>query len=428
MAARRASLGAIFFTVFLDLLGFGLVLPFLAEEARSTFHVSAFTGTLLSAVYSAMQFLFIPIWGRLSDRIGRKPVLVWSVFATAIGMAGLAGSLVFGSSVALLFVARAWSGVATANLGTASAYIADVTGPEDRAKGMGLIGVAFGLGFILGPSIGGPLAEIAIHGRTGAVPCLVAAGLSLINFAWVLFGLPESLPKEARAPSKRRLTPIDLQALREALELPGVGTAVLVNFVLIFAFTGMEQTFRFFNQDRFAMGPRDTGYLLAMIGVIAALVQGGMRGLSRRYSEAQLIRAGSLLQTLAFAGFCAAPSLGKGCLYVAGAVLALGNGLTQPNTSAYVSKRASRQNQGATLGVNQSIASLARVFGPATGGLLYSAIGSLAPYVASTLGMAAAFVLALRLTEAGVVGASPTPATAPAGSASDPSSATRARA
>lgn len=411
-AARRASLGAIFFTVFLDLLGFGLVLPFLAEEARATFHVSAFTGTLLSAVYSAAQFLFIPIWGRLSDRVGRKPVLVWSVFATALGMAALAGSLVFGSTIALLFVARAWSGMATANLGTASAYIADVTGPEDRAKGMGLIGVAFGLGFILGPSIGGPLAEISIYGRTGAVPCIVAACLSLVNFVWILFGLPESLPKEARAPSKRHLTPIDVEALREALALPGVGTAVLVNFVLILAFTGMEQTFRFFNQDLFGMGPRDTGYLFAMIGVVAALVQGGMRQLSKRFTEAQLIRAGSLLQALAFAGFCASPVVGKWFLYVSGAVLALGNGLTQPNTSAYVSKRASKQNQGATLGVNQSIASLGRMFGPALGGFLYSAIGALAPYVASGLGMLAAFALALRLTEAGVVGAKSAPAAA----------------
>ncbi len=405
MAARRASLGAIFLTVFLDLLGFGLVLPFLAQEARATFHVSAFTGTLLSAVYSASQFLFIPIWGRLSDRVGRKPVLVWSVLATALGMAALAGSLVFGSTVALLFLARAWSGMATANLGTASAYIADVTGPEDRAKGMGLIGVAFGLGFILGPSLGGPLAEIAIHGRTGAVPCIVAACLSLVNFAWIVFGLPESLPKEARAPSKRRLTPIDLEALREAFTLPGVATAVLVNFVLIFAFTGMEQTFRFFNEDLFAMGPRDTGYLLAMIGVVAALVQGGMRQLSKRFTEAQLIRAGSLLQAVAFTGFCASPVVGKWFLYVSGAVLALGNGLTQPNTSAYVSKRATKQNQGATLGVNQSIASLARTFGPAAGGLLYSAIGPRAPYLASGLGMLLAFGLALRLTEAGVVGA-----------------------
>lgn len=407
MTRRKASLGAIFFTVFLDLLGFGLVLPFLAEEARATFHVSAFTGTLLSAVYSAMQFLFIPIWGRLSDRVGRRPVLVWSILATAIGMAGLGGSLVWGGTVAWLFAARIWSGIATANLGTASAYIADVTKPEERAKGMGLIGIAFGLGFILGPSIGGPLAEISIYGRTGAVPCFVAAGLSVVNFVWVLFGLGESLPAEKRAPSKRRLAPIDVAALREALALPGVGTAVLMNFVLLFAFTGMEQTLRFFNQDVFAMGTRDTGYLLAMIGVVAAVVQGGMRGLTKRYSEAKLMRAGTLIQAIAFGGFVGAPFAGKWLLYVGGAVLAVGNGLTQPSTPAYVSKRASAQNQGATLGVNQSMASLARVFGPAFGGLLYSGVGTLAPYMASMLGMLVAFALAMRLPEGGEVPAEP---------------------
>ena len=403
MAVRKASLGAIFLTIFLDLLGFGLVLPFLAAEARANFHVSAFTGTLLSAVYSAMQFLFIPVWGRLSDRVGRRPVLVWSVLATAIGMVGLGTSLVFAQSVAWLFVARMFSGIATANLGTASAYIADVTGPEDRAKGMGLIGIGFGLGFILGPSLGGPLAEITIHGRAGAVPCFVAAGLSLVNFVWVVFGLPESLPPEKRAPSKRRLSPIDVAAFREAFSLPGVGTAVVVNFVLLFAFTGMEQTFRYFNEDTFGMGARDTGYLLAMIGVTAAVVQGGMRKLSGRFTEAQLIRAGSFLQAVAFAGFCGSPFAGRWLLYVSGMVLAVGNGLTQPNTSAYVSKRVAASEQGAMLGVSQAMASLARVFGPAFGGFLYSTLGSLAPYIASTFGMLLAFFLALRLVESGVV-------------------------
>lgn len=413
MAARKASLGAIFLTIFLDLLGFGLVLPFLAAEARSTFHVSAFTGTLLSAVYSAMQFLFIPVWGRLSDRVGRRPVLVWSVLATAVGMAGLGASLVFGGSIAWLFVARIFSGIATANLGTASAYIADVTGPEDRAKGMGVIGIGFGLGFILGPSLGGPLAEISILGRHGAVPCFVAAGLSVVNFVWVVFGLPESLPPEKRAPSKRKLSPIDVAAFREAFALPGVGMAVMVNFVLLFAFTGMEQTFRYFNEDKFAMGAKDTGYLLALIGITAALVQGGMRSLSKRFTEAKLIRAGALLQAIAFAGFCASPTVGRWFLYASGIVLAIGNGLTQPNTSAYVSKRATPQNQGSMLGVSQSMASLARVFGPAAGGFLYSAIGALAPYVASMFGMALAFLLALRLTEAGVIGAKASPEASP---------------
>jgi MFS transporter, DHA1 family, tetracycline resistance protein len=196
---RRGSLGAIFLTVFLDLLGFGLVLPFLADEARHTFGTTEFIASLIAAVYSFMQFLFVPVWGRVSDRVGRRPVLVWSALASGLGMLGLGLGLGFGSSVAVLFVARAFTGIATANLGTASAYIADVTKPEDRAKGMGLIGVAFGLGFIIGPGVGGLLAEVLVHGRRGVVPCLLAAGLSFANFIWVLLGLPESLPATKRA-------------------------------------------------------------------------------------------------------------------------------------------------------------------------------------------------------------------------------------
>src|SRR5580704_18099504 len=141
-----ARLGAIFLTVFVDLLGFGLVLPFLAKEARDTFGVTAFEATLLASVYSLMQFLFVPVWGRVSDRVGRRPVLLWSVAGTALTMAGLGVGLAWGRSILWLFAARAFGGIATANLGTASAYIADITKPEDRAKGMGIIGMAFGLG------------------------------------------------------------------------------------------------------------------------------------------------------------------------------------------------------------------------------------------------------------------------------------------
>src|SRR6476661_2212179 len=173
-AAARApipGLGAIFLVVFLDILGFSLVLPFLAQEARDTFHTTELVGTMLGAIYSLMQFLFVPVWGRVSDRVGRRPVLVWSVLATAVGMTCLGLGLLFASSVAWLFVARAASGIATANLGTATAYIADVTKPEERARGMGMIGMAFGLGFIFGPAVGGALASVTIAGRTGALPC-----------------------------------------------------------------------------------------------------------------------------------------------------------------------------------------------------------------------------------------------------------------
>lgn len=396
--SRIPGLGAIFLVVFLDILGFSLVLPFLAQEARDTFHTTELVGTLLGAIYSLMQFLFVPVWGRVSDRVGRRPVLVWSVLATAVGMACLGAGLIFASSIAWLFVARAASGIATANLGTASAYIADVTKPEERSRGMGMIGMAFGLGFIFGPAVGGALSGITIAGRAGAVPCFIAAGLSLVNLAWVYFRLPESLPKERRSTQKRSLSPLDVTAAREAFARPGIARAVFVNFVLVLSFTVLDQTFRFFTADKFGMTALDTGLVLCFIGVVAAIVQGGIiRPLAKRYDESTLIRVGTALQALAFAALAASPAYGRVALYAAGGLLAVGNGLTQPTVSAYVSKRADPTAQGETLGTNQSAASLARVFGPALGGFLYGAFGPSSPYLAGALGMVLATLVALSL-------------------------------
>jgi MFS family permease len=374
------------------------VLPFLAQEARDTFHTTELVGTLLGAIYSLMQFLFVPVWGRVSDRVGRRPVLVWSVLATAVGMTFLGVGLVYAQSVAWLFVARAASGIATANLGTASAYIADVTKPEERARGMGMIGMAFGLGFIFGPAIGGALSGIKIMGRAGAVPCFIAAALSVVNLAWVYFRLRESLPPDRRSTEKRSLAPLNFAAARDAFARPGIALAVLVNFVLILSFTVLDQTFRFFTQDRFGMTALETGLVLCFIGVVAAGVQGGLiRPLAKRFDEAKLIRAGTAIQALAFAGLAASPAFGRGALYAAGGLLALGNGLTQPSVSAYVSKRADPKAQGSTLGTNQSAASLARVFGPALGGWLYGSLGASSPYVAGAIGMVVATLVALFL-------------------------------
>lgn len=395
------GLGPIFLIVFLDLLGFSLVLPFLAEEARSTFGTTSLTGTLLASIYSLMQFLFVPVWGRVSDRVGRRPVLLWSVLATAVGMFSLGLGLVFATHVAWLFVVRAASGIATANLGTASAYIADVTKPEERARGMGLIGMAFGLGFILGPGIGGWLATYPVLGRYGAVPCFVAGALSVANFAWAFFGLRESLPEDRRATVKRSLAPLNVEAAKAALGRPGVGLAILVNFVLILSFTVLDQTFRYFNKDVFGMSAGQTGAVLAFIGIVAAGTQGGLvRPLAKRVDESALIRGGTFLQAVAFAGFTLAPTVGRWMLYAAGATLAVGNGLTQPSVAAYVSKRADPREQGSTLGTNQSASSLARMFGPAVGGWLYGTFGPRAPYAYGAVGMLLALAVAFFIRPA----------------------------
>jgi DHA1 family tetracycline resistance protein-like MFS transporter len=396
-------LGAIFLTVFVDLLGFGLVLPFLAKEARDAFGVSAFVATLLGSAYSLMQFVFVPVWGRVSDRVGRRPVLLWSIAGTALTMAALGAGLAWGTSILWLFAARLLGGIATANLGTASAYIADITKPEERAKGMGLIGAAFGLGFILGPAIGGALSTIAIGNRHGVVPCFVASCLSLVNLAWVAFGVAESLPPARRAELPRRqITPLSTDAMRRAFALPGVALAAGVNFLVVLSFTNLDQTFTFFCGDLFGIDERGTGYVLAFIGIVAAAVQGGLiRVLSRRVDEANLIRAGAFVQAVAFAALVGAATLGAPlALYGAGALLALGNGLTQPGISAFISRRAPPDQQGSTLGTNQSFSSLARAFGPAIGGWLYASIGPRAPYTAASVGMLVALSLAMGLRKA----------------------------
>jgi MFS family permease len=396
-------LGAIFLTVFVDLLGFGIVLPFLAKEARDAFGVSAFVATLLGSAYSLMQFVFVPVWGRVSDRVGRRPVLLWSIAGTALTMVALGAGLAWSKSIVWLFAARILGGIATANLGTASAYIADITKPEERAKGMGLIGAAFGLGFILGPAIGGALSTIAIGNRHGAVPCFVAACLSLVNLVWVVLGVAESLPPARRAALPRRqITPLSTEAIRRAFALPGVALAAGVNFLVVLSFTNLDQTFTFFCGDLFGIDEQGTGYVLAFIGIVAVAVQGGLvRVLSPRVEETVLIRAGAFVQAIAFAGLVGAATMGaRVALYGAGGLLALGNGLTQPGISAFISKRAPADQQGNTLGTNQSFASLARAFGPAIGGWLYASIGPRAPYTAASVGMLVALSLAMGLRKA----------------------------
>jgi MFS family permease len=342
-----------------------------------------------------MQFFFIPIWGRLSDRIGRRPVLLWSIAATAVGMAlvGLSPSLL------LLLAARAFSGIATANLAVAQAYIADVTPPERRAHGMGIIGIAFGLGFILGPFIGGELSQFPILGREGTLPAFVAAGLAVVNFLLALRTLPESLPPERRGQQLRRASPVDLAALRAAVQVPGIGAAVAINFAMVLWFAGMEQTFRLFTADGFGMSDAATGRIFGIVGVVGAIVQGGVvRRLAPRRGEARLVQLGMFIQAAAFALLGASTAFGSWgvvALYTSAGLIALGNGLTTPSLPAFVSRRATATTQGMTLGTLQSAAALARAAGPLLGGALYAAIDPRAPYLVGAAGLLVAAALAV---------------------------------
>src|ERR1041385_7178910 len=225
MAKRRSPLVIIFITIFIDLIGFGIVIPVLPLYAEK-YQASETVIGLMLASYSMMQFVFAPILGRLSDRVGRRPVLLVSLLGTSLGflLMGFAHRIPFGVAlfglspvVVWLFLARIIDGISGGNISTAQAYIADVTPPEERAKGMGLIGAAFGLGFILGPAIGGVLAKYPIHGHHGPLPCFVAAALSIVNLVWATFGLAESLPKEHRRhDGGRSLAPLNVAAMKRA--------------------------------------------------------------------------------------------------------------------------------------------------------------------------------------------------------------------
>ena len=395
---QRPSLGVIFLTIFIDLLGFGIVMPFLTLVARDAFGVAEWVTTLLGASYSAMQFLCMPGWGRLSDRIGRRPVMLSSIFFSAVTMLALGGALAWSDTIIWVFVARMLSGFATANLGTASAYIADITTPEERVKGMGLFGIAFGLGFLIGPAIGGLLAHHTVNGREGPWACFIAAGLSVVNLLWAFLRLPESLPVERRKPSTRSLSPLNVRALRDTFSTPGISRAVLTSFLIILAFSGLEMTYALYASDAFHFNTEQVGFMFMFMGTTGALVQGGfMRRASGRYKETSLAITGVCLLALGFTGFAIAPRVGVPMLIVVSCLIAIGNGLTQPSLSAYISRLANPARQGETLSANQSMSSLGRVFGPALAGFLYTFFKPETPFIACALINFAALACALGM-------------------------------
>jgi len=386
---RLGPLAAIFLTVFVDLVGFGIIVPLLPFYAEQ-FHASPQAVTLLMAVYSFTQFFAAPLWGRLSDRHGRKPVLMASLLGIGLSYLWLA----FAGSLWQLFAARALAGAMAGNIAAAQAYIADVTPPEKRAQGMGLIGAAFGLGFILGPAIGGILGGGDPAHPRFLGPSLVAAGLSCLALLIAAVALRESLSRGLRAakrPPRGRFA-----ALAAGLGDRRLRLAVVLLFLVTFVFAGMESTFALWSERAFGWGPAQNGYVFAYTGVLAALVQGGLiKRLARRFGEGKLVQQGAVALGLGLFAIPFAPSLAA--LLSAMALLAYGAGVSNPSLASLISQAAPAEERGTTLGISQSAASLARILGPALAGLGFAAFGRNGPFVAGALVMLLALLVALRL-------------------------------
>ncbi len=370
----------LFLTVFIHLVGFGLLLPLLPYYAE-TYGATGLAVGLLNTSYSFMQFLAAPFWGRLSDRVGRRPVILASLIATA------ASYLVFGlaTSLPVLFASRLFAGIAGGVIPTAQAYIADTTTPEERTKGMGLIGAAFGLGFIFGPAIGGVLSRYGY-----SIPAFASAGLALLAAIGAYFYLPESHPASARANApKRSLLP---RLPIAALKRPGVRPVLLLFFLGTLCFSALEGTFALFGERWYRIGPSHVGYVFALVGSLSAVMQIGLVGrLARRFGERALVLAGFLAIA---AGMIYAGTRPPFVLMLAAmGTIAIGNGLTSPALAGLVSIATKREDQGEILGDYQAMGSLGRSAGPFLGGFAFDHVGVGSPLWIGGIVMALSSVL-----------------------------------
>jgi len=374
-----SPLPILFLTVFIDLLGFGIIIPLLPFYAES-FGASALAVGLLSTSFSLMQFVFSPVWGRLSDRLGRKPIIL-------LGLVGSAGSyfmLALATTLPLVFAARVIGGIAGANIPTAQAYVADITTPENRAKGMGMIGAAFGLGFIFGPAIGGVLSRVS-----PSAPMWCASALCLANAAAAWFFLPESRTTPAVTEHVGRI-----EAFRRAVGRPAVMTLLALYFIVTTAFSGFEATFALFAARRFGFNGATIGFVFAFIGIVLALVQGVLvERVVNRVGETRLIPVAILVIAVGLGLVPLAWTVPM--LLLAVGIIAAGMGLNSPSLSSMLSRLTAANDQGGVLGLASSLSSLGRVVGPAWGGFLFDRFGMTMPYVSASAMMLAAFIVSI---------------------------------
>lgn len=417
---NRSVVGLVCLTAFLDLAGFSIIFPLFpamldhyleregpdsliggivrqlqelaGENGDTTFLVHALFGGLLGSLYSILQFVFAPIWGALSDRIGRRPTLLVTLAGTA-----LANLLwVFAGSFGLLIAVRLLGGLMAGNIGTVSAVVADTTTPETRSRGMGMMGASIGLGFIFGPAIGGLSSQWDLLGSWPAgeafglnpfsAPALAAFSLALINLVWALARFPETHPAERRGREQQERSANPL-TLFTGIAAPGVRRVNLVYFLFFVAFSAIEFTLVFLVVERFGYTPTDNAWMFVYVGVIIAVVQGGfLRRLAPRYGDKPLALFGIGVVAPGFALIGAAT--GGTMLYVGLAFMAVGSAFVMPTLSALCSRYAPAASQGKALGTLRSCGALARSVGPAVGGVLFWSLGSQGPYY-----LGAAFVI-----------------------------------
>ncbi len=384
---RSSPLLIVFVCVFVDMLGYGMIVPLLPFLVRERSDSALLVG-LLSSLYALMQLIVAPVLGALSDRVGRKPVLIGCVLA-ASGAYALLGVAAILGSLPLTFAAIAFGGAAGASIPTAQAYIADTTPPEGRAKGLGLIGAAFGLGLMVGPAMGGLLSVAGL-----ATPAFVAAGLALLNGLFGLVALPESLPAERRSSQPLRLGGVARQvgaALAERDLRPLLLAIVLLNL----AFAGLQSNFPLYSNTRFGWGPVANGVFFAFVGVCAVLTQGVLLGLLQpRLGEPLLVVGGLALMAVGLGLTALAPA--GWALYPLVGLMALGTGLAIPAITSLVSRRAGEDRQGAAMGGMQSLLSMTLILGPALAGLLFDLLGPTTPYLAGGLLAAGALLAATK--------------------------------
>lgn len=371
---NKTALTLIFLTVFIDLLGFGILIPILPSFSVKILKVDEAAIGIAIASYSFIQFLFNPILGKISDKYGRKPVIVVCLLLNALGYVVFA----FTHSYPVLLLSRVIAGIGGSSIGVAQAYIADITTRENRSKGMGLIGSAFGLGFVFGPLIGGLLSDYG-YSITG----FASASFSFIAFILTFIYLPESLkvknPDEVNySPQKRKL--FDIDAMKKILHKPDLAVLVLLFFILTFSFANIYGTFALLGLKVYGFTDKQNGYMFGIVGLTSAIVQGGLIGwVNKIMNKKSILIIASLIISLMLASIPYAGSfLG---LAIVSIILSYGTGTFQPTVLSLISEVTSEAEQGITLGLNQSLSSFARVLGPLWGGFAFEYLGYTFPFL-----------------------------------------------